>query len=248
MTKLRSAGTHSFTQCALITLLLCSPLLMNKAQAQDGWQFTPYVRIDGGISSTVDNNGTLADAAATHSIDVLPLTGHRLQAGLGAKLSEYLRVDVTVSYRDHLARADSVRLSSGTVFQTSLGRHNASNITTLFNVYVDPFAAIGMDTGAFSPYLQGGIGWARNTTASMKFSSVTIHGATHDDVAWQIGAGLNYALTDHWKIDSSYRFLDMGQARSSKNIINGVTPSTLNQETRFDLQAHEVMLGLQYQF
>lgn len=248
MIKMRSAGTHSFMQLASISLLISAPLLINKAQAQDGWQFSPYFRIDGGLSNTVDNDGTLADATNTYTIDVLPHTGGRIQAGFGAKLSEYLRVDVTVSYRDHLARADSVRLSSGTVFQASPGRHNASNITTLLNVYVDPLAAIGIDTGAFSPYVQGGIGWARNKTDPMKFSTATIFGATRDDVAWQIGAGLNYALTDHWKIDFSYRFLDMGQARGSKNFVNGVTPAKLRQETRFDLQANEVLLGLQYQF
>jgi len=249
MTKIRSAGTDYFVKLPLVILFLSSALLVTEAQAQDGWQFAPYLRVDGGISNTVDNNGTIIDGGANiYTIDVLPHTGGRVQAGFGAKLSEFLRTDVTLSYRDNLASTDTVTLASGTVFPTSLGNHNTSNTTTLLNVYVDPFAVFGMDTGAFSPYVQGGIGWARNTTKNMKFSSATIDGATHDNFAWQIGAGLNYTLSDHWKIDLSYRYLDMGQARGSKDFINGVTPATLKQETRFDLQSHEVMFGLQYQF
>lgn len=237
-----------FMQLFLAASLLISPFLINKAQAQDGWQFAPYLRIDGGISKTVDHNGTLSDAANEYFLDVAPYTGSRFQAGFGAKLSEFLRTDVTVSYRDDVARVDTARSPSGTIFAASTGKHNASNITTLLNVYFDPLAAFGMKAGAFSPYLQGGIGWARNTTHTMKFANATMDGKTHNDIGWQIGAGLNYAFAAHWKIDFSYRFLDMGQARGSQNYVNGATPSTLKQEARFDLQAHEIMVGLQYQF
>lgn len=248
MIKRRSTEPHFFMQFAFILFLISSPLLTSKAHAQDGWQFSPYLRIDAGYSNTVDNNGTISDTTSTYVIDMFAHTGGRLQAGFGAKLNEFLRTDVTVSYRDNLARANTVTSPAGTEFAAQDGLHDASNTTTLLNLYVDPLRAVGIDTGAFSPYLQGGIGWARNRMKSMKFASAAIEGATHDDVAWQIGAGLNYALTDQWKIDISYRFLDMGQARGSKDYINSVTPSRLRHETRFDLQAHEVLLGLQYQF
>ena len=115
-------------------------------------------------------------------------------------------------------------------------------------MYIDPFAAAGIDTGAFSLYVQAGIGSARNETKSMKFTNATISGAKHNDTAWQVGVGLGYALTKQWTIDVSYRFLDLGEARSSKDVVFGVTPYTLRQETRFNLEAREVLLGLQYQF
>ncbi len=248
MIKRRSTKPHFLLPFAFILFLTSSPLLTSKAHAQDGWQFAPYWRIDAGYSLTVNHNGTLSDATNNYMTDISPHTGGRLQVGLGAKLSAFLRTDVTMSFRDDLARTNTVRFPSGTVRSTSNGDHQASNTTTLLNVYIDPLTAIGMDTGAFSPYLQGGVGWARNKTTTMKFTNLTIDGATHNDVAWQIGAGLNYALSDQWKIDFSYRFLDMGQARSSKNAISGVTPTRLRHETRFDLQAHEILLGLQYQF
>ena len=248
MIKRHPQKTPFLMRLAFILMLISGPFLTDKAHAQEGWQFSPYLRIDAGYSNTVDNTGTLSDATNTYAVDMFPHTGGRFQAGFGAKLSEFLRTDLTVSYRDNLARANTVRFPSGTEFAAQDGLHDVSNTTTLLNLYVDPLTAVGIDTGAFSPYLQGGIGWARNSMKSMKFSSAAVEGATHHDVAWQIGAGLNYGLTDQWKIDISYRFLDMGQARGSKDYINGVTPNRLRHETRFDVQAHEVLFGLQYQF
>tara|TARA_R110000868_G_scaffold97614_1_gene268394 strand:- start:22 stop:762 length:741 start_codon:yes stop_codon:yes gene_type:complete len=243
-------ASHSRLQAGLTAFLTLISIAFwgNTALAADGWTLSPYLRLDAGYSNTVNNDGTIRDATQKYIVDVFDHRGSRYQAGFGVKLTDYLRSDVTLSYRGNLARTNNVTMSSGTVFETKDGNHTASNMTALLNIYVDPLAAVGIDTGAFSSYVQAGIGRARNKTKSMKFSSTVIQGATHNNVAWQVGAGLNYALTDQWKIDLSYRFLDMGEARSSKNFVNGVTPNTLVQETRFDLQAHEVLLGLQYQF
>ncbi|WP_417846774.1 outer membrane protein [Thalassospira povalilytica] len=225
--------------------------LTTTATAEE-WLLTPYLRADLGYSSTIDD-----DADSTDSIrdtwDTDPHTGTRYQAGAGLKLNNYLRTDLTISYRDNMANMDSFTFNNntGSTRQATGGRHNTSNVTTMLTGYIDPLAAYGINTGAFSPYIQAGIGWAHNSTKSTGIGGTTntIDGAQHDDVAWQAGAGLNYALTDHWKIDFSYRYINMGEARASKHFTSGSVPNgRLRQELRYDLHAHEVMLGLQYQF
>jgi opacity protein-like surface antigen len=120
----------------------------------------------------------------------------------------------------------------------------------MVNVYVDPLSIAGVDLGAFSPYVQGGIGWARNKTEKMFFAAPNgsyTTGDTHNDLAWQIGAGVGYVISDQWTLDMSYRFLDMGEARGGDKFINGATVTSV-EAARFDLRAHEFMIGLQYQF
>ncbi|WP_417803322.1 outer membrane protein [Thalassospira lucentensis] len=218
------------------------------------WQLTPYLRADLGYSSTVDDDGDLLDTRPERdTLDMSPNDSARYQIGAGLSLNSYLRTDITVSYRNNLTEAGGYFDPDGAVDPANRlngGAHKTSNWSTMLNLYVDPFRAAGYDTGKFSPYLQGGIGWARNKTDNLVFAAGTrVFGDTHNDLAWQIGAGLNYAITDQWKIDVSYRFIDMGEARGSKTFRrpNG-TLREMKREARFDLQAHEVLLGLQYQF
>lgn len=223
----------------------------------EGWLLTPYLRADLGYSSTVDDNGDLIDASGTperDTLDMSPNDGARYQIGAGLLLNSYLRTDITVSYRNNLTEAGGYFDPNGAVDPSNRlngGAYEASNWSTMMNLYVDPLRAAGYDTGAFSPYLQGGIGWARNKTDDLVFAAngVRSFGETHNDLAWQIGAGVNYAISDRWKLDLSYRFIDMGEARGSKLVqrANG-TQFDITREARFDLQAHEVLLGLQYQF
>lgn len=254
MLKSSKASLCRATYSLLIPAFLFSALLSSKAQAEDGWLFAPYLRVDLGYSSTVDDDGDLHDSTPERDIlDMDPNNGARYQIGAGLKLNNYLRTDVTLSYRDKLTKvgsyidADGIRNKPSN--QLDSGALETSNWSTMLNIYVDPLRAAGLDTGAFSPYLQGGIGWARNKTEDMKFTTAgTIIGDTHNDFAWQVGAGVNYAITDQWKLDLSYRFIDMGEARSSNVYFSGSTVSPQPQGARFDLQAHEVLIGLQYQF
>jgi len=219
---------------------------LHATASAEEWLLTPYLRADIGYSSTDANDATIVDSAP-RKFETDPHTGGRFQVGAGLELTRYFRTDVTVSYRDNMADLDTFDNLAGTRFNVTDGRHNTSNITTMLAGYVDPFAALKIDTGNFSPYLQAGVGWARNTTKSSRIAVTVLDGKTSDELAWQVGAGLNYALSDNWKIDLSYRFIDMGKARTSRLYKNGSTQEILAEEGRFDLKAHEVMLGLQYQ-
>ena len=226
--------------------------LNSTAHAENEWLFAPYLRADLGYSITLDDDETFFDSAENDSLDMDPDSGARYQIGVGMKLNDFLRTDVTISYRDNLTEVGAYFDADGIPNKVSneldSDAFQTSNWSTMVNIYVDPLRAAGLDTGAFSPYLQGGIGWARNTTEDLKFSNAgTIFGDTHNDFAWQIGAGVTYDITEHWKLDLSYRFIDMGEARASNRYVDGGAPVRLGN-IDFDLQAHEVLIGLQYQF
>ena len=257
MLRLKPFRSHRQTVFATAVAILSLSGLSSAAHAQDGWQFTPYLRADLGYSSTVDDDGDLVDASTQPERDTLnmsPNDGARYQIGAGLKLNDYLRTDITLSYRDSLTEVGAYYDPDGLVKSGNRlngGAFKTSNWSAMLNLYVDPLRAAGIDTGAFSPYLQGGIGWARNKTDELVFSAdgTKIPGDTHNDLAWQVGAGVSYAITSQWKLDLSYRFIDMGEARSkSYGVQANGNQIALEREARFDLQAHEVLVGLQYQF
>lgn len=233
-----------------VLVITGSATYSTQAQADDAWQFEPYLRVDLGYSNTTSEDAYAQDTAPGE-VNILSNEGAAYQLGLGLKLNHFLRSDITVSYRDDIAETDNFHsIDNGSNFPAAKGSYETSNITTMLNVYFDPFAASGIDTGRFSSYLQAGIGWAHNRTKSANLNTISsrLSGGRNDDLAWQIGAGFNYSLTEHWIIDASYRYISMGEAAGSGYSTRYDDYKFDNGDPKFDLDAHEVMIGLQYQF
>ena len=250
MGMLKPFRSHRQTVFATAVAALSLTGLNSVAHAQDGWLFAPYLRADLGYSSTVDDDADSNDDGAS-ALNIVADQSARYQIGAGMELTPYLRSDITVSYRGDMAEADTFHsFDDGDNYPAAKGSFKTSNVTAMLNVYIDPLTASGVNTGRFSPYLQGGIGWAHNRTKFVNLSTINtnISGGENNDLAWQVGAGLNYSLTDQWKIDVSYRYISMGEAHGGSTYQNGGTSSAFDRDPRFDLQAHEVLLGLQYQF
>lgn len=96
------------------------------------------------------------------------------------------------------------------------------------NMYYD------FDTNTkLTPYIGGGIGMAK---LKAKLSSFGESLGSVDDTtfAWQLGAGVAYAATDHVTFDAGYRYADYGDF--SKD------------DAKVDVSAHEFYLGARYAF
>ncbi len=126
---------------------------------------------------------------------------------------------------------------------TSTGSYTAKlDIHTVFaNFYYD------IKTGtAFTPYVGAGLGLA---IIQQKVSSTFRNWATTDDgsttatnFAWNVGAGVGYAVTDNIIIDLGYRYTSFGDSKAKGNAAN-------TQEFKVkDITSHEALLGLRYQF
>ena len=126
------------------------------------------------------------------------------------------------------------------------------NIQTLFlNAYWD------IDTGTqFTPYLGAGIGMGfiktKGTETGYLVSDPTDSWANSTssknvtNVAWNIGAGLGYDITDNWTLDVGYRFVGLGSVKTKTYRYND-SDSSIYGKTK-NLYQHQVSLGARYTF
>ena len=89
---------------------------------------------------------------------------------------------------------------------------------------------LGYAFGRVLPYVTGGLAYGNNSVDTRGWSQSQTH------VGWTAGAGIEYALTDHWTAKTEYLYTDLG----SKNYDNigadaGVT-------------AHTAKIGINYKF
>jgi len=105
--------------------------------------------------------------------------------------------------------------------------------TFLLNVYYD------FDTkSGFSPYLGGGIGTARvkydDLTLDFYHIPIILPGDSDHALAYQLSAGLGYAVNENITLDLSYRYFS--------------TSDLHLQIVDDDLSTHNILLGLRYYF
>jgi opacity protein-like surface antigen len=116
----------------------------------------------------------------------------------------------------------------------------------MVNAYYD------MDFNApVTPYIMGGLGVSSNSTNTIYWPFVQQnefgHSVSH--FAWQVGAGLSYALQDNFLIDLNYQFVDLGKFSNTGQYDAGGpfnlgltgTPTSFNT-----LYSNQVQLGLRY--
>lgn len=211
-----------------------------------GWSFAAtaqsappnyYVRLDtGGSFSRNAGKNLQADVGSS------PIVG----LGIGARLLPSLRTDLTVSYRPGYSfSATDTTFSPGT---TLIAKGDVKTLAVLINAYYD-FPAIA----GFTPYVGGGVGLARNDigkstiTTTTGLPVATIDGDTSTHFAWQVGAGVSYAISTAVTLDIGYRYFDAGEGKSADTgTVLGVPATGLTN--RGDVRAHEVQVGLRIGF
>lgn len=126
------------------------------------------------------------------------------------------------------------------------------DVQTLFvNLYYD----IKTST-AFTPYFGAGLGMAfikGKSDLSINYGpgAPTFSGSaskSQTNFAWNVGAGVAYAITDNWDLDLGYRYVDMGEVKTGGITYQDSFGSSETYTGKADLRAHEVMLGIRYTF
>ncbi|HYC05065.1 MAG TPA: outer membrane beta-barrel protein, partial [Azospirillaceae bacterium] len=212
--KLRAALLGAAAACAM-------PVV---AQAQEFVQ-GPYVGLSGGWSWTQDieleSRGFRNEIDFKDGITVLGEAGFRTSLGIRPALE----VGWTRSTVGDIA---------GGAFGRAGGNGKVNALTVMGALYYDLNAI-----GPVRPYVGAGVG-----VADVKFKRVGdlfASGLSISErdraVAWQVGAGVNAAVSENLDLTVGYRFLDTGIVRYNK-----VT------DTVFDYQTHTVLVGLRYTF
>ncbi|VAV91463.1 hypothetical protein MNBD_ALPHA08-906 [hydrothermal vent metagenome] len=185
-----------------------------------------YVRGDVGGAfyerPDITKQGALWGGGTSSATDEKVAAQGFIEAGVGCQVSDNMRIEITGGYRFKSSLTEAFNGLDA----------DLSTYTGFVNAYWDI-----TNYNGFTPYLGGGIGIAYNRLTSVSLP-VGSSDASRADLAYNLTAGISYDLTRNFKVDLAYRYVDLGFARSS-----GATPITVD-----DLSAHEIKLGVRYQF
>ena len=168
--------------------------------------------------------------------------------GIGIRINPLFRSDITVDGINRLDIEGNNSKVSGITSSAHVG-----SVVGLLNGYFD-LNGMWPDTfGRFQPYIDAGVGVARNDLSRTSFAagngatlgSVTSHAYT--DFAWGAGAGVACAIRPNLLVDLGYKYLDLGEMHSGTTFL---VAGTGRNTTRMvaDLKVHTVMIGLRWEF
>jgi len=161
------------------------------------------------------------------------------------------RADLTLDY------VPSFKVSGTATGGPILGTTYAADLSSLIglaNAYVDLNGFMPNVFGPFQPYIDGGVGFARNDleTSTGRLVGVipfTQGGSTRTNFAWGAGAGIAYALTPNLAADVAYKYLNLGHIQSGTSVsLLGGAPSSVTAIRSDDLTVHTITVGLRYTF
>ena len=205
---------------------------------QGGW----YLRGDIGFkiyrdpqaSTTYNSIGDFSN----ESLDNTALIG----GGVGYYFNDWFRADMTVDY-EFKAGFDSHAPCGGCGAPPySIETADIDAWSFMVNAYAD----LGTWYG-FTPYVGAGIGTAYVTASNVRGHTalgVPVSYGDHSrwNLAWALMAGTSYEISPNMMIDAGYQFRSLGKAKSGQ--ISG-TESRIEYD---DLYAHELRVGLRYNF
>jgi opacity protein-like surface antigen len=143
--------------------------------------------------------------------------------GVGYELNNFLRFDVTGEYRTKAAFRVTGSYTDfcgggGTCYDNLTGNYSAA--VFMANAYVD----LGT-WWCLTPYIGAGVGGAYNSITGIQDQGIISNGtqgfgfSTSDNsswsLAWNVQAGLTYNVTNTFKVDISWRYLDLGSPVSA---------------------------------
>jgi len=162
-----------------------------------------------------------------------------LGAALGYEFEAPCRVEVEYTYRTNFENNKR---------PTKDGTHNVDMDLTAHSLLLNVYFDIKNST-PFTPYVMGGLGASFLHTDSQEDPlTVGARDYTEEEVtktrfAWNVGAGVGYALTDRWTLDLMLRYVDLGQAYWKSSV-----PGIDDADAVGDISATELLLGVRYKF
>lgn len=162
------------------------------------------VYVTAGIGATFMSDSEVTDTAAPgETLEFESDTGYGAYLAVGYEFKNNIRVEGEVSYQvndnDKTVRAGTTRNLSG----------DTKAIAFLVNGYYD-----FNNKSSFTPFITGGVGLANIETAEFYLPGAGFDVRSDDDTvfAWQVGAGISYAISNKTVIDLKYRYFGTDEA------------------------------------
>ena len=177
-------------------------------------------------------NQTLNDGATSQS-RIESETGFVVGAAIGTRLFEGFRGEIAVDYRE----ADTDKAALASPPQKTDG--DIKLLSLMFNTYFD------LDLGLpVAPYLGAGIGWGRFTVDMRRKTAGELDIDDTDDVfVYNAMVGLIAPVSQAASFALGYRYVGATGTDSIGAVIGGVS-----QDIEAEFDAHEVTLGMRFNF
>ena len=239
-------------------LLACIATTLFAANA-GAVEFNPYVSAKAAFAKMKNDAAVDSDYSfgkQTHYQNALANEKHkddvwglRLAAGAAAPVKYgQIRGEVELGWNDDAKDSNSfafkVKDTYNHKFATELSVYSA-----MLNVYYD------IDTGTkLTPYVGGGIGMARlknktRVTGTTPAGDLDLGSSeSENNFAWNIGAGVAYAVNDKVSVDAGYRYTDYGNVKESVSQAVPGLGVPLDVNGKYDVTSHEFLIGARYSF
>jgi opacity protein-like surface antigen len=164
--------------------------------------------------------------------------------GIGYDFNSWLRFDATAEYR---SRTQVNAFGQYTYLGGTFGdqyQGYLKSVVVLANGYVD----LGT-WWCLTPFVGAGIGGAWNQMADLTDIGIGTSGAGTGEnssswsPAWALYAGVAYNVTDDFKMEFTYRYLNYGSVTDSINCIGGCNPDSYAWKS---LSSNDFMLGFRW--
>jgi opacity protein-like surface antigen len=180
-----------------------------------------------------------------YEFDSSPLVG----VGIGYQFNHWIRADVTGEYR---GKSTFHGLERGLgAFPDFVDQYSAtkSELVGLANVYFD----LGTWHG-ITPFIGAGVGVTRNTISA--FTDVGVGPGTvglafadersETDLAWALHAGLAYDVTQNFKVELAYRYLNLGDAKTGTLVRYDNSGCRCLGVAFKDIDSHDFKIGMRW--
>ncbi len=226
-----------------LTMIAIVALFCAGIHAQD--RLAAYMRIEGGTVFLEPDDGDFEDSGGMEDRvefedEETPLVG----LTVGSYVVGTVRTELSWLYITEQELAGPyVDDGSKTGFTA---KSDYSSHVGLVSVFVDssPDEPINLFAGA-------GIGAAFHNVGETNIndlSAVEIEEGENTSLAWQLGVGVEFKLSERAWFDISYRYLDLGTAESGDTARVGGISGTLQEPLEYDLVGHAVLIGFRIKF
>ena len=167
--------------------------------------------------------------------------------GFGYQFNSWLRGDLTGEYRSEATYRRGIATAWWTPggVGTNYDVYSAGLGTALFmaNGYVD----IGSWRGV-TPFVHAGVGLASHNFRGLNDRGGAVAMDAHPtNLAWAVGAGLAFSVTPNFKIEVSYRYIDMGGIGSNR-LEYCLNQPCFNERQWLHVASNDIRLGFRFLF
>lgn len=194
----------------------------------------PYIGLQGAATFQREADNSSSDLHITSKYN----SGYNVAGVLGWNYGQNWRAEAEIGYRrnglDKLVvdKATGTGLAGG---QTYAAHGHLGTTDVMGNLWYD----FNMGDG-WKPYLGGGIGWAHINANNVSANGIPLVDDTSNVFAYQLGAGIGYALTPRTTVSVDYRYF----ATKDPTFTDTATGTQFNSQYR----TNNVGLSLRYRF